>query len=346
MGRTQGLGMQSMISLWTWLTAAALILSRSAAHRQLVSEKLPSSGRSLLEDVEYTILAVTTRFLEVDDSNDVTGDALISMCDHIKKHLIYIEDSLKNTHLECVNAMNGVPVRVDTVMKVRINSDVKIQMMNDDFGLMLEHDMQNDEVIMHLGKFEPISVEATKVWGWLPPEDGGEDVDSESDGDDGGNDEEEQNDGQQDGEDEHSGDEEQHLSDEHERPGEEEHSEQEQSGDDQESGSDENEPTNDELQDYAFKMPPVNSMSAENMDWCPGLKQADFEPVDEKLQFLFLLGAQKSGTSWLHNALMGHPLFVEADDAYLYALLSAQNLGSVRFLTYKGIMFPRLYQLE
>lgn len=63
-------------------------------------------------------------------------------------------------------------------------------------------------------------------------------------------------------------------------------------------------------------------MDNEDMQWCPGLRQVDLKPVDEKLKFLFILGAQKAGTTWLHRALMRHPIFVEAERGYMCAILT------------------------
>lgn len=245
------------------LTAGAALLSAARTDGRSATEKLHTSGRALLEDVEYTVLSVATKFLDVDDSNDITGEVLMSLCEHVQKHLVYLEEELSKTTLECVHAMTGIPPKVETVVKVRVNDEDKIKAMNDDFAVLLEQDMQNDRNILPLGKFEPLEVEATKVWGWLPPYDTGDGTVQES------------------------------------KP--------------------EHQKVAAEPQDYAFKMPAVNSMTADNMDWCPGLPEHKLDRVDEKLKFLFLLGAQKSGTSWLHKALMEHSLFAEADDAYLCA---------------------------
>jgi hypothetical protein len=70
------------------------------------------------------------------------------------------------------------------------------------------------------------------------------------------------------------------------------------------------------MQKYTFKMHEPNSMDTDDMEWCPGLRQVDQKPIDEGFKFLFLLGAQKAGTTWLHEALNRHPIFVEANSAY------------------------------
>lgn len=74
------------------------------------------------------------------------------------------------------------------------------------------------------------------------------------------------------------------------------------------------------MQLYSFKMNKPNSVSHKDMEWCPGLPTPDLRRVHHKLNFLFLLGAQKSGTTWLHKALFTHRLFVEANTAYLCVL--------------------------
>lgn len=61
-----------------------------------------------------------------------------------------------------------------------------------------------------------------------------------------------------------------------------------------------------------------NSLVAEDMEYCPGLRHLDLAPVDEKFKFLVVLGAQKAGTSWLHTALKQHPVFVESNHAFRY----------------------------
>lgn len=70
------------------------------------------------------------------------------------------------------------------------------------------------------------------------------------------------------------------------------------------------------MQKYAFKMHEPGSMGHEDMEWCPGLRTVDLKPMDEKLDFLMILGAQKAGTTWLHTELQRHDLFQEAASAY------------------------------
>lgn len=74
-------------------------------------------------------------------------------------------------------------------------------------------------------------------------------------------------------------------------------------------------------QEFAFKVNQPNSMTFDDMEWCPNTRVADIEPVDDKLNFLFLLGVQKSGTTWLHRVLTTHPLFVDADMAFGYVVV-------------------------
>ena len=81
------------------------------------------------------------------------------------------------------------------------------------------------------------------------------------------------------------------------------------------------------MQGYTFKMHEVNSMDCEDMKWCPGLRQVDLKPISDQYKFPFILGAQKSGTTWLHNALNKHPLFVEAKEAYGCVLETQQAWG-------------------
>lgn len=76
------------------------------------------------------------------------------------------------------------------------------------------------------------------------------------------------------------------------------------------------------MQLYTFKMYEPASLHHSEMEWCPGLPEPDLRRVHHNLKFLFLLGAQKSGTTWLHKALFKHKLFVEANTAYLCAYLS------------------------
>jgi hypothetical protein len=71
------------------------------------------------------------------------------------------------------------------------------------------------------------------------------------------------------------------------------------------------------MQLYSFKMLPPNSMGYEDMKLCPGLRKQDLKPVDERYKFLFILGAQKAGTTWLHSALERHPIFIQADSGYM-----------------------------
>ena len=77
------------------------------------------------------------------------------------------------------------------------------------------------------------------------------------------------------------------------------------------------------MQKYTFKMHEPGSMHSEDVEMCPGLRKADMKQADDKFNFLFILGAQKAGTTWLHKELYHHPLFVEAQKAYKRCVCAA-----------------------
>lgn len=76
------------------------------------------------------------------------------------------------------------------------------------------------------------------------------------------------------------------------------------------------------MQAYAFKMHEPGSMGHEDMQWCPGLRRVDLKLVDEKLEFLMILGAQKAGTTWLHTELQRHDIFAQAAHAFMCVISS------------------------
>lgn len=57
-------------------------------------------------------------------------------------------------------------------------------------------------------------------------------------------------------------------------------------------------------------------MTFEDMEWCPNTGVPLIEPADGNLQFMFVLGVQKAASTWLHRALIQHPVFVEADTPF------------------------------
>ena len=53
-----------------------------------------------------------------------------------------------------------------------------------------------------------------------------------------------------------------------------------------------------------------------DVDWCEGSLEpsADaVQPIDPAYRALFVVGAQKAGTTWLHNALATHPAMVQGE---------------------------------
>lgn len=114
------------------------------------------------------------------------GDVLMAMCAHIKEHLVFLSDNLRADRLECINGISGIPVRVETSVKARIDDDLKIEYLNNHLGRYLQVDMQDDPIIAEVGKFGDMKVMASKVWGWLPPdEDDDEDDNQDSNSDNG-----------------------------------------------------------------------------------------------------------------------------------------------------------------
>lgn len=76
------------------------------------------------------------------------------------------------------------------------------------------------------------------------------------------------------------------------------------------------------MQEYAFKMIAPNSLTIQEAGSCPGLHPVppvNLKPLDQRFNFLLILGAQKAGTTWLFDALATHPLFVGAHHGYKYA---------------------------
>jgi hypothetical protein len=63
----------------------------------------------------------------------------------------------------------------------------------------------------------------------------------------------------------------------------------------------------------AFKQEVPESLSIHSRDrMCPSLEKSLGTPIDSHRRILFILGAQKAGTTYLFNALTKHPSFVGA----------------------------------
>jgi hypothetical protein len=55
------------------------------------------------------------------------------------------------------------------------------------------------------------------------------------------------------------------------------------------------------------------------MNWCKGSNEPSgsaLEAIPSEHKMLFVMGAQKAGTTWLFNALDAHPSFLGADHSY------------------------------
>jgi hypothetical protein len=75
-------------------------------------------------------------------------------------------------------------------------------------------------------------------------------------------------------------------------------------------------------QGLGFKLYQPGSLEHAHVTWCAGSREpaADaIRPIPSEHKALFLMGAQKAGTTWLFNALNAHPAFIGADHAYLCA---------------------------
>jgi hypothetical protein len=71
----------------------------------------------------------------------------------------------------------------------------------------------------------------------------------------------------------------------------------------------------------AFKQEVPESLSIRSRDrMCPALEKSLGPAMDSRRRILFILGAQKAGTTFLFNALTKHPAFVGADHAFGCAL--------------------------
>eukprot|EP00892_Ulva_mutabilis_P000115 jgi/Ulvmu1/10103/UM006_0053.1 len=62
---------------------------------------------------------------------------------------------------------------------------------------------------------------------------------------------------------------------------------------------------------FPFQIPEnPGSMTFEDVQWCPGSLEEPQQPVDPSYRALFVVGAQKAGTTWLSQALSTHPSIV------------------------------------
>lgn len=67
----------------------------------------------------------------------------------------------------------------------------------------------------------------------------------------------------------------------------------------------------------------VGKLTYDDRPQCPGVPDVQPEqlpPVDPRVNFLMILGAQKAGTTWLFDALDTHPLFNGANHGFRSAL--------------------------
>lgn len=74
------------------------------------------------------------------------------------------------------------------------------------------------------------------------------------------------------------------------------------------------------LQGFGYKLYPPGSLNYEDVSWCKGSSEpaaSELEPIPSEHKVLFVMGAQKAGTTWLFNALNTHPSFVGAEHGYM-----------------------------
>lgn len=77
----------------------------------------------------------------------------------------------------------------------------------------------------------------------------------------------------------------------------------------------------------AFRQEVPESLSIDSRGrMCPSLEKSLGSPIDSRRRILFILGAQKGGTTYLFNALTKHPAFVGADHAFGCALLACAQV--------------------
>lgn len=76
------------------------------------------------------------------------------------------------------------------------------------------------------------------------------------------------------------------------------------------------------LQEFGFKLYNPATLTYSDVRWCPGSQEPaadELRPLPEAYKVLFVLGAQKAGTTWFYNALQTHPAFVGPERGYMYA---------------------------
>jgi hypothetical protein len=81
------------------------------------------------------------------------------------------------------------------------------------------------------------------------------------------------------------------------------------------------------LQNYAFKMLPVASMSHRAMEFCPGSNEpasSTLVQTSPNVKLLITIGIQKGGTTWFHRALDTHPAFIRGLTTVPYVLCTAE----------------------
>lgn len=65
---------------------------------------------------------------------------------------------------------------------------------------------------------------------------------------------------------------------------------------------------------FPFRLPEVpGEKTFQDMEWCPGSLEPEVEevpPIDPAYRMLFVIGAQKAGTTWLAHNVARHPSVV------------------------------------
>ena len=77
------------------------------------------------------------------------------------------------------------------------------------------------------------------------------------------------------------------------------------------------------MQGFAFKLYPPGSMGYSDVSFCQGSNEPDvstLRAIPSETKVLFVMGAQKAGTTWLFNALEAHSSFIGADHSYMCAI--------------------------
>ena len=94
------------------------------------------------------------------------------------------------------------------------------------------------------------------------------------------------------------------------------------------------------VQAFAFQVPTAPDLLHSSLVPCatraepplPGIGNATETAVPADLRMLFIIGAQKGGTTWLFNALTTHPAFVGASRAYRCGVARVCRLARIHFV--------------